>query len=213
MRVEPSGVMLPSVRRYELPAACFARRPAHTTLKTFHRLSVLKPEGARGMYRPNFCAECGERIVRARWRFWTSRRFCASCSRRFRKRRIFASVVLCAILFGLGFMVGRRGSTARPPLLVVERGGANVAPLHASGESQPKGEAGSEEVRATPQPAYGLDGTSGERPTDPSEVVSMCGARTQKGTPCQRRVRGTGRCWQHRGKAAMLPPSKLLVPG
>jgi hypothetical protein len=24
-------------------------------------------------------------------------------------------------------------------------------------------------------------------------------------------VRGTGRCWQHRGRAAMLPAAKLIV--
>jgi hypothetical protein len=26
-------------------------------------------------------------------------------------------------------------------------------------------------------------------------------------------VRGTGRCWQHRGMPAMLPPSKLVIQG
>lgn len=28
--------------------------------------------------------------------------------------------------------------------------------------------------------------------------VGTCGARTQKGTPCKRRVKGGGRCWQHK---------------
>jgi hypothetical protein len=64
------------------------------------------------------------------------------------------------------------------------------------------------EARAT---AYGADGTEAERPTDPDEIVSICGARTQRGTPCSRRVRGTGRCWQHRGRGAMLPAAKLIV--
>jgi hypothetical protein len=64
-----------------------------------------------------------------------------------------------------------------------------------------------------PEPTYGPDGTANERPTDPSEVVYVCGARTKKGTPCSRRVRGPGRCWQHRGMPAILPPSKLVVPG
>lgn len=170
------------------------------------------------MYRPNFCVECGERVVRARWRWWTSRRFCAACARRFRKRRIVAPLALCAVLLGLGFALGRRGVTATPPLLIVERGGTDiVAPLNTDGTSAQGGEGdGQRRTDADapePQRSYGPDGTSGERPTDPSEVVSMCGARTQKGTPCQRRVRGTGRCWQHRGKPAMLPPSKLIVPG
>lgn len=173
------------------------------------------------MYRPNFCAECGERVARARWRWWTSRRFCGSCERRFRRKRIVASLLLWAALFGVGFVLGRRAGTRTPPILVVERGGANVGHVPgpaaaATGGAQQGGEADSNAGRASGSAAetrYGPDGTSGERPTDSAEVVSMCGARTQKGTPCQRRVRGTGRCWQHRGKSAMLPPSKLLVPG
>lgn len=32
-----------------------------------------------------------------------------------------------------------------------------------------------------------------------SSYSSMCGARTKKGTSCQRRVSGGGRCWQHGG--------------
>ena len=167
------------------------------------------------MYRPNFCAECGERVVRVRWRPWTSRRFCAACGRRFRKRGIVARLLLCVTLFGLGFAFGGRGGrTPSPPLLVVERG---VAPQSSDSARTSAGGAGVDDGSAPPPPPqetrYGPDGTDGERPTDPSEVVSMCGARTQKGTPCQRRVRGTGRCWQHRGRPAILPPSKLVVPG
>ncbi len=45
----------------------------------------------------------------------------------------------------------------------------------------------------------------------PSEVMYFCGARTKKGTPCSRRVRGGGRCWQHIGQPAILPPDKLIA--
>lgn len=31
-----------------------------------------------------------------------------------------------------------------------------------------------------------------------SRGSSLCGARTKKGSPCQRRVAGGGYCWQHR---------------
>ena len=167
------------------------------------------------MYRPNFCAECGERVVRARWRPWTSGRFCAVCGRRFRKRRVVAALLLCLTLFGLGFAFGSRGArTTQTPLLVVERG-TDASPLSSSAVRTSPGvdDEGSAPSPPAQETRYGPDGTSGERPTEPTEVVSMCGARTQKGTPCQRRVRGTGRCWQHRGKSAMLPPSKLVVPG
>ncbi|ASZ12413.1 hypothetical protein CK934_16325 [Chitinophaga sp. MD30] len=30
-----------------------------------------------------------------------------------------------------------------------------------------------------------------------SSSVGYCGALTKKGTPCRRKVRGGGRCWQH----------------
>lgn len=163
------------------------------------------------MYKPKFCAECGERVLRARWRVWTSRRFCASCAPRFRRRRIVGRLALTSSLVVVGFFLGRAGRPDAPPLLV-ERGTLNLAPLHA-GDAAQRAAAGakSEGEFAKPGATYGPDGSPTERPTDPNEAVSICGARTKKGTPCQRRVRGTGRCWQHRGMNAMLPASKLIV--
>lgn len=150
------------------------------------------------MYRPNFCAECGERVLRARWRAWTSRRFCVVCDARFRRRRVASTLFACVCLLAVGFAAGRAlWRTPAPPLVVVRGGMAERAERKAEGAAEQ---------------AFGPDGTAGERPTDPLEAVSICGARTQKGTPCSRRVRGAGRCWQHRGKPAMLPPAKLLVP-
>jgi hypothetical protein len=152
------------------------------------------------LYKPNFCCECGESVVRPRWRVWTSRRFCATCGRRFKRGSLKRALLLASALCLPGFLLGRLSSPAPPPL-VLDRGAQ--APLPPQPAPAP----------AKPEPAYGPDGAANERPTDPEEVVYICGARTKKGTPCQRRVRGPGRCWQHRGKPAMLPPSKLVVPG
>lgn len=118
-------------------------------------------------------------------------------------------VVACA-LFGPGFLLGQLLRPPPPPL-VVESGAVGLAPLAVEGAGGAGGGRGGEPSK--PGPAYGPDGTANERPTDPAEVVYVCGARTKKGTPCQRRVRGPGRCWQHRGMKAILPPSKLVVPG
>jgi hypothetical protein len=118
-----------------------------------------------------------------------------------------------ATLVVAGFLSGR---LVRPPLppLVVERGTLTLAPLPASDASHQSDAGAVPQVSpAKPEPAYGPDGTANERPTEPDEVVYICGARTKKGTPCQRRVRAPGRCWQHRGRPAMLPPAKLIVPG
>lgn len=162
------------------------------------------------MYQPNFCAECGAQVVRARWRIWTSRRFCTDCSRRLRRWSQLALPLMAAIaLFGFGLIIGR---TARPPAppLTIERKGltTSTAQNNLDGQASTRTDAGD---RQKSEESYGADGTSTERPTDPNEVVSICGARTKKGTPCSRRVRGTGRCWQHRGMPAMLPPAKLIV--
>ena len=166
------------------------------------------------MYKPNFCAECGGRVARLRWRVWTSRRFCQGCDKRFRRGRVVRPLVACAALLGVGYAGGRAMRPAPPPL-VIERSASNPAPLApqlstAGKEREATGAANATDTSAH-APVYGADGTQTERPTDPAEIVSVCGARTKRGTPCSRRVRGTGRCWQHRGRGAMLPAAKLIV--
>jgi hypothetical protein len=49
------------------------------------------------------------------------------------------------------------------------------------------------------------------RQNEKKEPVYFCGAETKKGTPCSRRVKGGGRCWQHEGKVAMLPDKQLSI--
>jgi hypothetical protein len=161
------------------------------------------------LYKPNFCCECGESVPHTSRRVWTSRRFCAACARRFRRGRLKSSLLLACVLFAPGFLLGR---LLRPPVppLVLERGAQGLAPLPAAQAGQARSDrAGG--AASKPEAGYGPDGTANERPTEPAEVVYVCGARTKKGTPCQRRVRGPGRCWQHRGMPAILPPSKLVV--
>ena len=166
------------------------------------------------MYKPNFCSECGARIERSRWRLWTSRQYCSDCEPGHRNAQLRLLLVSGAIFFTLGLIIGRAARPAPPPL-IVERGELPSVALHSDkGGARPTSGPESQANTVSPanaEPAYGPDGTSTERPTDPAETISICGARTQKGTPCQRRVRGTGRCWQHKGLPAMLPPAKLVV--
>lgn len=161
------------------------------------------------MYKPNFCAECGERVERERWRVWSSRRFCQLCEARFGRTRFVAPLLASIALASAGFVAGRLVRPATNVPLIVERGGAAPTPLASKETTRRDG--GQPQTAPTTEPRYGPDGTASERPTDPDEVIYICGARTKKGTPCQRRVRGTGRCWQHRGKPAILPPAKLIV--
>ncbi|MGI8656894.1 MAG: hypothetical protein ACR2LC_16940 [Pyrinomonadaceae bacterium] len=180
------------------------------------------------MYKPNFCSACGEQIVRDKWRIWTSRRFCQTCAPRFRKEGVVAPIIAAAIIFSAGLAaanLARNFSNAAPPPLIVERNNDNRT-MKKAGEASTPAAVSKEsalsvdaEPKTIPAPnsnsgfAKAGDGATGERITDPNEIVSICGARTQKGTPCSRRVRGTGRCWQHKGLPAMLPASKLIVEG
>jgi hypothetical protein len=157
------------------------------------------------MYKPNFCAECGEKIARTRWRLWTSRSFCPNCERRFRRARVLTPLIASAALLSTGLLIGG-ARRPQPAPLMLQRAELPLAPsiqeAAKGSRAQEDGEAGADSSAASqavkPEARYGPNGTATERPTEPDEVVSICGARTQKGTPCQRRVRGTGRCWQHR---------------
>jgi hypothetical protein len=120
-------------------------------------------------------------------------------------------LLACLLLVALGFGLGRARRPAPPPLVIAGSAPVTLAPPTNASALQTT-QASVNGTQAT-HAAYGPDGTTAERPTDPNEVVSICGARTKKGTPCQRRVRGTGRCWQHLGRPAMLPPEKLIVQG
>jgi hypothetical protein len=171
------------------------------------------------MYKPNFCAECGAQILRDDWHFWTSRRFCDTCARRFRKERFMLPLIIYTGLFATGLVAGRAARPAPPPL-AVERGAAPLvtpALTDAPKNRAPVAQAlTTREAATAPEvgPINGPEGTpAAQRSAEPNEVVSICGARTQKGTPCQRRVRGTGRCWQHLGMAAIIPEDKRIVSG
>lgn len=136
-------------------------------------------------YRPNFCCECGNKIVRLRWFAWTSRRFCDKCSRTFAKSHWLPPSLSLLVLLMFGVLLGRGCRSALPPL-IIER------PVSVPAQN-------SIAVASTsPAPAA-------------NEEIYTCGARTKKGTPCSRRVHGPVRCWQHKGMPAMLPQEKLRI--
>jgi hypothetical protein len=69
-------------------------------------------------YRPNFCCECGEKIVRLRWRLWTSRRFCDKCFRGLMKADWLLRFTATLTLLVFGVLIGRGCRRERPPLLI-----------------------------------------------------------------------------------------------
>jgi hypothetical protein len=150
------------------------------------------------VYKPNFCCECGNKLIRLRWHFWTSRRFCNVCARRFRRERVVPLLLFSLALIASGYLLGQPRHSAEPPLIIERR---SDSPLNNS-------QSALNEPSTTS--SYGPHSTS---PNTVEADVYICGARTKKGTPCSRRVHGPVRCWQHKGMPAMLPQEKLLVKG
>ena len=134
-------------------------------------------------YRPNFCSDCGAKIIRLHWRPWSSHRFCNRCALQFRRNRLQPVMVLIGFV-GLGILIGRSLRPAPPPLLL---------------------------QRIAESPVAKTANNPASQPVTIEDDVYICGARTKKGTPCSRRVHGPVRCWQHKGYPAMLPIEKLRV--
>src|SRR4051812_10831584 len=65
------------------------------------------------LFRPSYCAHCGEKIERAEWHLWTSRRFCELCAMEFRGIDLIPKVA--AITGVLGIALAASGYIGRGP--------------------------------------------------------------------------------------------------
>ena len=175
-------------------------------------------------YKPKYCCNCGEKIERVNPSFTDSRRFCDVCKHDFVVHRampkIFIGLMAIFGIFGIG-SYWRNGE--KPPALSTRQFAVNpsntgknpansASPVSSNSNVQPVLQDKNARTNAAPT----LNSTTGPPPTpngsapNPTEeTVYFCGAATKKGTPCSRRVRGGGRCWQHKGQNALLPPEKL----
>lgn len=154
------------------------------------------------MYKPNFCAECGTKVLRLRWHFWTSRKFCDACARKLRNARLMRPILVGLALIISGYVTGRSRRPAPPPLTIIRRADSPLGDAQAPHPST-----------LTPAAAQSGSASTQNSAAIVEEDVYLCGARTKKGTPCSRRVQAPRRCWQHKGMPAMLPQEKLLVKG
>lgn len=163
------------------------------------------------LYRPNFCCHCGEKVARSRWTPLTSRRFCEFCEVEQKQHDLLPRAGAVAAL-----LIGAAG-------LVTYIGGSGST--HPSSERQPiqkvrelrsePGKPAANQVAIATEQAESTNGTvpvsnldtaipkqRETRAISSTEQVHYCGAITRKGTPCTRRVKTKGRCWQHSDKAS-----------
>lgn len=182
-------------------------------------------------YKPTYCCHCGEKIDRVKWGIKDSRRFCESCASEFVFKEWIPRAIVFAGILGLLFGFGALLRKTEKPLSVTN---APLSPainatqnqknqqftsntnvqnpatlLNPANNAQPQAK---KQTPIDPNGAENLRLQSSRNPQNASpEAVYYCGAQTKKGTPCSRRVKGGGRCWQHTGQTAMLPPEKLLI--
>lgn len=189
------------------------------------------------LYRPNFCAECGEKVERERWMPWTSRSFCANCEPDLRSLRIAPVAVGGVMLFLGGIFFSGLGSKNEPkiaePIALTASAARNdktkpaqlkgsdpVAAVTAvAAEEQKPGQTeaavakGQSQVSENAKTSEPLTNAAKPLAADLTAVepAFYCGARTRSGKPCSRKVKTAARCWQHLGKEAILPPEKLIA--
>lgn len=163
------------------------------------------------LYRPNFCCQCGEKIARARWTLLTSRRFCEFCEVEQKEYDLVPrAVAILAIVVGVAGFTAYLGAGEKVSTSADSTGSTRT--VHAK-PKQPQ-QTVTSNSSATPLPqaprsqqqhpvASGSQPDSMQRqapPNSSTEPVYYCGAMTRKGTPCTRRVKVPGRCWQHGGE-------------
>lgn len=164
--------------------------------------------------KPNYCCNCGDKVERLEWHIWNSKRFCELCETEFQfdewwpRGAVF--IILIFGITGIGFRYSTpsdqktftAGTVANPQIEqkstvktenvpeVFEREGANTNAVRTVEEPLQKKQKTAPNSTPNSVPVVG-----GESDAE----ASICGALTKKGTPCARRVKGGGRCWQHRG--------------
>ena len=153
------------------------------------------------MHAANFCVECGERLARKGWRARLRGNLCDACAQRFGTFASARSIIVVVLVAGFAFATGRYMRPSPPPLLIQRAANSPLSdlPVNPNDTQRPSKQPGGSNANAS------LSATT-------DDAVYICGARTQKGTPCRRRVHAAGeRCFQHKGMPSLVPLSKLVI--
>lgn len=171
------------------------------------------------LYRPQFCCHCGEKIIRAKWTPLTSRRFCEFCAVEQKQHDLIPrAAAIFLLLFGAAGFASYFGASDSSES---KRGSLKVAQLNSEPQRKPPARESVNTANGDRSPAPGADNRDHPANSSPAnteqrstrsnsstEAVYYCGAMTKKGTPCTRRVKAPGRCWQHPGQSGNSSPIK-----
>ncbi len=191
------------------------------------------------LYKPKYCCNCGERIERINWTVFSSRKFCELCETEYKFDEILPKAI-AVILLGFGFWGFGSLFIVSDSTLTIEKTnqtqnsspnikrslkssslqdesesfGYNLNDKENTSTKNPKQESSvtteSKKNLLSKDSLVTTNVTEGkQKKTD--EPVYFCGAETKKGTPCSRRVKGGGRCWQHKNREAIVPTKQLLA--
>jgi hypothetical protein len=154
------------------------------------------------MHAANFCLECGERFARKGWRALLRRGLCEQCVQTSGALASTRPIIFVAMIAVLGFAIGRYVRPSPPPLIIQRAANSPLADAPVNPNDNPRPSKQSNGSSSNPNFSVATA----------NDEVYICGARTQKGTPCRRRVHVAGeRCFQHKGMAAMVPLEKLRI--
>ncbi len=182
-------------------------------------------------YKPKYCSNCSDKIERVHWNLLTSEKFCELCETNFRTQEWLPRIAgLILAIFGFAGLIGYLRNDPKPLKISADaavakvaapnRESANQAPVRNLIESRNNNAAQNlpnaatvsrEQSAAPPALTQNTQPKSAKNQPNVAEAVYFCGAETKKGTPCSRKVKGGGRCWQHENQKAMLPNEKLIA--
>ena len=153
------------------------------------------------MSNSNFCRNCGARLTRKGWRLWLRGALCDDCATRPGVNNRSRTLIVIALLAAAAFAFGRYLRPSPPPLIIQRAANSPLSDAPLDLNSIAKRGSGISSQNVAPQTSATDD-----------EAAYICGARTKKGTPCRRRVHVAGeRCYQHKGRTAMVALEKLVI--
>jgi hypothetical protein len=176
-------------------------------------------------YKPTYCCHCGEKIETTDTLPWKkSGRFCDVCRQEFSFREFLPKVfILICVLFGLtgigGYLMS--GETTNVAALKQTKSfGLETDAKNETNDNQTQNSNRQSVQKSESNIESNLTAKANKNPVERQikqtektefERTFFCGAATKKGTPCSRKVKGGGRCWQHKGQEALLAQEKLLI--